>query len=255
MPDLFEITLADGIPVAGDGTVKTINSLMEDGALATIGNQSDPASPVIDATPVSLIALTKQLSQTLQSLRSDWPDALGGGGGLKVDGSGTPLPVTGTVAVTQTQGAVPSTSFTCGTTLYDANDVVGVGGGNAALQFVAIAAGAATVQLFSASLVINRAAAIAGETTYRLYLYNVTPPSAFADGAPFDLPAGDRNAFLGYIDFPALIDLGSTLYAEVNNLNKIVKTASANIFGYLVTIGTFTPTAAAYKLTLGARQL
>ena len=34
MANLFIITLADGIPVSGDGDVKTINALMEDGALS-----------------------------------------------------------------------------------------------------------------------------------------------------------------------------------------------------------------------------
>jgi hypothetical protein len=256
MPDLFEITLADGIPVAGDGDVKTINSLMEDGALTTIGNMTDPANGSVDALPASVVAVLKNISLLLQQLRVDWPDSLGVSGGLKIDGSGTPLPISGTVNITQSAGAVAVTSFTCGTTAYAANDVVGAGGGNAAIQFVGIAPGAVSIQIISATLEIDRAAVISGETTYRLYLYNVTPPSALADSAIFDLSSpGDRSAFLGYIDFPALIDLGSTLYIEVNNLNKVIKTASASVFGYLVSVGPFTPTAALYKLTLGARQL
>ena len=255
MADLFEITLADGIPVAGDGDVKTINALMEDGALATIGNMADPASQFVDATPTSVIALLKQLSKTLQDLRADWPDALGANGGLKVDGSGTPLPVSGNITATLSTGAAPVTSFTCGTTHYAANAVVGAGGGNGALQFVGIAPGAAVVSIVSASLDIYRSATISGETTYRLHLYNVTPPSALADGAPFDLPAGDCASYLGYIDFPALVDMGSTLHVELNNINKFVKTASANFFAYLVTAGSFTPVGTVYRLMMGVRKM
>ena len=255
MPDLFEITLADGIPVAGDGDVKTINALMEDGALASVGNKADVASTATDAGPASVIAILKQISKTLQELRVDWPDVLGSGGGLKIDGSGTPVPITGVVATTRAAGAVAVASFTSGTTAYLADDVVGAGGGAAALAFVGIATGTASIRIMSASLEIDRSAVISGETTYRLYLYNVTPPSALADSAPWDLPAIDRASFLGYIDFPVLEDLVSTLFCEVNGLDKIVKTASAHIYGYLVTEGPFTPTAALYKLTLGAEQL
>jgi hypothetical protein len=41
----------------------------------------------------------------------------------------------------------------------------------------------------------------------------------------------------------------------VNNINKVVKTVSAQMFGYLVTIGPFTPTAVGYKVTVGSRLL
>jgi hypothetical protein len=252
MPDLFEIELADGIPVAGDGTAKTINALMEDGALATIGTKSDlPAGE----GAASVVAILKKINETLLSMRVDWPDSLGTGGGLKVDGSGAPLAVSGTINTTLSTGAVSPAAFTCGITPYDANDVVGAGGGNAVMQFVAIAAGAATVVIDSVSLSIARAAIIAGETTYRLHLYNVTPPSALPDGAAFDLLASDRASYLGFIDIGTPADLGSTLYIEKNDINKIVKTVSPHLFGYLVTMGPFTPTAVAYKVTIGARQI
>ncbi len=255
MAELFELELANGIPVAGNGTVKTIGALMEDGALATIGSKEDAKSAVTDASPASLIAIMKQISATLQDLRADWPAALAAGGGLKVEGSGTPIDVAGTVAITRNLGKSISSSFTSGTLAFAAGDVVGVGGGAAPIQFTGIASGAASIKIMSASLEIARSALISGESSYRLYLYNVTPPSALADSVPFDLPLGDRAAFLGYIDLGTIVDIGSTLYCEVNNLNKVVKTASANIFGYLVTNGPYTPTAVAYKLTLGAEQL
>ena len=250
MADLFEILLADGIPVEGDGTVKTINALMEDGALATIGNKTDPANPATDNTPVSGISLLKQISGILQQLRLDWPDALGSSGGLKVEGSGTPIPVTGTLTVTQSAGGSSLATVNSGTTAFAAGTVVG-----GVLTFPAIGVGAVTLQMLSASLRIDRAAIISGETTYRLYLYNVTPPSAIANAAAFDLVAGDRNAYLGYIDLGTPLDLGSTLYIEVNNLNKVIRTLGPNIFGYLVTAGAYTPTNVAFTVKLGAVQL
>ena len=255
MADLYEITLANGIPVAGDGDVKTINSLMEDGALAGVGRLSDAASASTDFTPASMISILKMVSKVLQDMRLDWPDSLGAGGGLKIDSSGMPILVSGNLTVTQMAGTVSSVSFASGTVAYSANDVVGAGGGNGALQFSAVAPGVTALQIITASLEIDRAAIISGETTYRLYLYNVTPPSALADNAAFDLSATDRAAFLGYIDFPVLGDHGSTLYVELNNINKVIKTVSQSIFGYLVTVGPFTPVASNYKITLGSRQL
>jgi len=255
MPDLYQVTLADGIPVAGDGDAKTINALMEDGALATIGTKSDPAVSITGDGPASVVSLLKKISEVLQSMRLDWPDSLGAGGGLKVDGSGAPLTVSGTINTTLSTGAVSPASFTCGAALYEANDVVGAGGGNAVMQFVAIAAGAATIVIDSVSLSIARSAIISGETTYRLHLYNVTPPSALPDGAAFDLAVADRAAYLGYIDIPTPVDMGSTLYVDKNAIGKVVKTASQHLFGYLVTVGTFTATAVAYKVTIGARSV
>ena len=252
---LYELVLADGIPVAGDGEVPTIAALMEDGALETIGSKADARSTSTDATPATLIAIAKQLSYLLQELRADWPAALGAGGGLKIDGSGTPVDVAGTVAITRNLGKVASASFTSGTTAYAANDVVGSGGGNAALQFSGIATGAKTIRIVSASLEIDRNAIISGETSYRLYLYNVTPPSALADSTAWDLPSGDRASFLGYVDIGTLVDLGSTCYVEANNLNKLVKTASANLFGYLVSAGAYTPTAVVHRVSIAAEEL
>ncbi len=258
MVDLTEITLHDGIPVAGDGEVATINALMADGGLATVGFKADQASTATDSTPTTLMQVLKQVSKTLQAINALLPTALAATGGLKVQGDGTAIPISGSVTSTANDGYVGVASFTCGTSAYAQYDVVGAGGGNAALQFSTVAPGAATILIYSASLEIDRDALISGEGTYRLYLYNVTPPSALADSSAWDLSvAGDRSAFLGYIDFTAPVDLGSTLYVELNNINKVIKTASANVYGYLVNTnaGGFTPTAALYKITLGVRRL
>jgi hypothetical protein len=87
-----------------------------------------------------------------------------------------------------------------------------------------------------------------------LYLYSVTPPSAIADNGAWDLPSGDRASFLGSIAIPTMVDLGSTLYVEVNNIGKQVKLSGTHLFGYLVTVAGFTPAANSevYKLTVHA---
>lgn len=174
-----------------------------------------------------------------------------GGDGVGTDVSpAAPFPVGGGQTVTGTASA----TFTCGTTAYAANDVVGASGANAALTFSAIGPASANVMVTGVQLEIDTAALISGETSYILYLYNVTPPSAINDSSAFDLPSGDRASFLGGpINIGTVVDLGSTLYIEANQVNKQVQlAASGNLFGYLVTVGAYTPTARVFKITLHA---
>lgn len=105
------------------------------------------------------------------------------------------------------------------------------------------------IQIISASLLI--AGATIETTAWRLYLYSVTPPSALADAATFDLPTGDIASFLGYVDIAQVVDLGSTLYVQSDNLNKPIRPAGGrNAFGYLVNQTTLTPAAVAHTVTL-----
>jgi len=124
------------------------------------------------------------------------------------------------------------------TTAYTANDVVG-----GAISFPALAWNGADFIITSATLAINIAAVPSGMTSFRAYLYNVTPPSALADNAAWDLPSGDRAAYIGYVDFGTPVDLGSTLYVQSDGVNAQIKAASNTVFAYLVTIGAFTPAA------------
>lgn len=252
--DLLQIALVDGVPQDGTGNVATINALMADGGQATLGHTTDPADYDTGANAATMIGILTALSAILQDIRLDWPAALGAGGGLKVDGSGTALPVSiaslPTHNVFVQQNAHTATSaFTCGTTAYAAGDVVG-----GILTFAGIASGAAVISIDEVALRIDTNAIISGETTYRLYLYSASPPSNYADGAAWDLPSGDRASFLGYIDIPNVVDLGSTIYVQTTP-TKRVKTAGGTIYGYLVSNGAYTPPARDYKVTLQARDV
>lgn len=128
------------------------------------------------------------------------------------------------------------------TTAYTANDVVGPASGTSALAFENLASPeGADVILTSVTMRRNQNAVISGETSYRLHLYNVTPPSAPADNAAWDLPSGDRASYLGFIDIGTIVDLGSTCWVEANNIGKQVKLAGGTLYGLLVTIGAHTP--------------
>jgi hypothetical protein len=142
-----------------------------------------------------------------------------------------------------------SATFTAAAAEYTAGDSWGV-----AAEFVLLdrngapPAAGSHLKITSASLRINDATI---ETTaWRLHLFNVTPPSALADNAAFVLASGDRASYLGYVDLSQVLDLGSTLFIDMPNLNKQIKLSGTSVFGYLVNGTTLTPGAVAHVVTL-----
>lgn len=143
---------------------------------------------------------------------------------------------------------------TADTNVYAANDVIGAStGSTAAMQFANMGSSGASIMITSVEIEVDASAVISGETSYRLYLYNVTPPSALGDNAAWDLPSGDRASFLGYVDLGTPVDLGSTLYVRSEGVNAQMKLSGTDLFGYLVTNTSYTPTSArVYKVTIHA---
>lgn len=123
-------------------------------------------------------------------------------------------------------------------TPYTAGDVVG-----GALTFTSMGSSAGRIMITTDQLELDLTAIPAGMTSFTLYLYNVTPPSALADNAPWDLPSGDRASYLGFVTMGSPVDLGSTCYVETNIINKQLKLAGTSLFGYLVTTAGYTPAA------------
>lgn len=92
-------------------------------------------------------------------------------------------------------------------------------------------------------------------TAWRLHLYNVTPPSALADDAAWDVPSGDRSAYIGYIDLGTAVDLGATQAIQNAGVNRSVKLSGTSVFGYLVNLSTLTPAAVAHRVRLKGTPL
>lgn len=150
------------------------------------------------------------------------------------------------------QGVVATSTVTraANTTVYTSGDVVG-----GPLTIANAGASGGNTVFNSISLLQNLTAVPSGQTSFRLHLYNTTPPSAIADNSPFTLGSGDRAAYLGYIDIgtPALVGTGTgTPYAQapVGQIGFKLAAASTSLFGYLVTNGGFTPAANSETYTL-----
>lgn len=156
--------------------------------------------------------------------------------------------------------AAVSVTRTADTNAYTANDVLGSAtGSTAALDFNLGAISGSNIMITSVAFERDVSALVSGESSYILYVYVVTPPSALGDNAAFDIPVGDRASFVGKIPLGVLVAEGGsphTLYIETNGINKQIKLSGTHVFGYLVTVGAYAPTSAAvHKVTLNAVQL
>lgn len=164
-----------------------------------------------------------------------------------------PLPVGASPGGLASAGYTTAVSLTrtADTNAYLASDVIGAAtGSTAALTFASMGPSAGNIRIIGTELEIDASAVISGETSYRLHLYNVTPPSALGDNAAFDVPSGDRASYLGFLELGTPEDLGSTLYVQIAQA-KDVLLAGTSLFGYLVTVGAYTPTSArVHKITL-----
>lgn len=97
-------------------------------------------------------------------------------------------------------------------------------------------------RIVAASMRIDVAALPVGLGAHRLHLYNAPPPSNLADNAVWDLVAGDRSAYEGFVDFVVPGDVGSTLFVKASGLSEVVQTVGG-LWAYLVTNAAYTPVA------------
>lgn len=130
----------------------------------------------------------------------------------------------------------PTVTRAANTTAYTAGDVVG-----GVITF-SVPSGKHLL-ITTADLRINIGSIPSGMGSFRLHLYRVTPPSAYVDNDAWDLPSGDRSAYIGYVDIGAPIDLGSTLFSQADGVNKhvYVNGGVSAIYGYMQTTGAYTP--------------
>lgn len=158
------------------------------------------------------------------------------------------------VTFPQGYGGIPVTlTRPADTAAYLGVDVIGAAtGSTAALTFLNMGPlGGGEIMLTSSGLAIYRNALIASEAGYTLEFYNITPPSALGDNAPWNLVAGDRSSHIGSLSLGTPVHKGDTLKVELDSINKQIRLASSNLYAYLVTAAGYTPASAdVYVITL-----
>ena len=146
-----------------------------------------------------------------------------------------------------------SMSVTAAAAAYSAGDVMGTAQTLTWLDRNGNTFPGGDLRIISTFFTIPETTLQASEAGYSLKLYNVTPPSAHADNDPWDVPSGDRTAYIGSLAVGTPVDLGSTLAVEVDSLNKLITVASTGkTFCELVTAAGFTATAKARNVTIHA---
>jgi hypothetical protein len=143
--------------------------------------------------------------------------------------------------------ATAQATFTPAASSHVAGDVVG-----GAQEFKNLGNSGSVITIVSASLRIANSSA--ETSTWVVYLFDVTPPSAVADDSPFLLASTDYTAFVGSLALAQTVDVGDTQYIESNNIQKVVRLRSSSLFGYLVNGTTLTPGAVAHVVTLGVAK-
>ena len=144
------------------------------------------------------------------------------------------------------------------TTAYAAGAVIGTGSGDDAIHTLAsIGPSGGFVLIQSIELVLGIAAVPSGMTSFRLHFYSTKPTTSAANASTFDLASADRGAYIGFIDLPAPVDLGSTCFTQLDYPGKLFKLAAAStsLFCELQTIGGFTPAANSEVYSLRIKTL
>jgi hypothetical protein len=148
-------------------------------------------------------------------------------------------------------GFTASASFTPAAAAYGAGDVM-----DAAME-LAFADGvgqavpsAALIRVTTAVVKIDVTAVPSGQTSYTLYCYSVTPPSAQADNDAWALASADLPSYLGSINLGTPVNLGSACYVKSQYIDFDMRLAGTSIFARLVTVGAHTATAVARQVRL-----
>ena len=130
-------------------------------------------------------------------------------------------------------------------TAYAAGDVVGDTGGSAIVSLTSAGPSGGFVLVQSVSLVFSDSVVPSGMGSFRVHMYSASP-TAIADNAAFDLVSGERDAYMGYIDLPAPLDFGSTIYTQTDYPGRLIKLAAASttLFAEIETRGAYTPVSA-----------
>jgi hypothetical protein len=140
------------------------------------------------------------------------------------------------------------------TTAYTANDVYG-----GVFQLQNIGSSGGFVFISSIDIIFNITALPSGMGAFAVYLYSSTPPSAITDNLPYSLSSGDRASIMTLNGFNLSASLargGGSVVAETLNINQLFRLApsSTSLWGYLVTLGAFTPAANSETATIRVRS-
>jgi hypothetical protein len=197
----------------------------------SLGSLTETA-PTTDTASSGLNGRLQRIAQRLTSLIGLLPTALGTGGGLKVDGSGTALPTADTTLAAKFANAIEiapaATTMTAGA--YTALDQVG-----RLLTFANVVSAAGRACRIDAVTFGNKANT---GPTLELWLFNAAPTlTSPDDNNAWQPTAADMATLVDVIDtgvWRAGAATALNQWTRVNRSDIIVTGATTSLYGYLV---------------------
>ena len=149
------------------------------------------------------------------------------------------------------QGYTATATFTPAAAAYLAGDVMDVAKSMAWVDKDGVAVPAnSLVRVLTAIIKIGVTSVPAGQTSYSLACFSVTPPSAQADNAAYSLAAGDLASYLGKFSLGTPVDEGDALYIKTQYVDFDMRLVGTGFYAELITDGAHTPAAVARTIIL-----
>lgn len=148
-------------------------------------------------------------------------------------------------------GVYASANFTPAAAAYSAGDIMDVTKEMAwtYANGVAVPSGS-IIRILTTLLKIDVTSVPAGQTSYGLQLYGVTPPSAQADNDAWTLASADLSAYVGRVELGSPVDLGASSFVRYPYIDFDFKLTGTSLFARLVTDGAHTAAAVARQVLL-----
>jgi hypothetical protein len=278
------VTITNGVPTGGSGTITTLGQTLLDGAQVTQGAIADAA--VTAGATGTHSAKLRSISRDIGSLLTAWGSTIldfgSGTGGTRtqrviIDSSQFSATgattKTGSVSVTRatdevlgltvTQAASSTITRPADTTAYASGDLVAnsvTAGSVTNLQFTTLAriSGGSGVIVGAQ---IQKSTNSTTNAAFRLHLFNTAPTytSAGDNSAMTTVVVASAKGYLGYIDISAMVGFSDVAWgsgAPDNSRGGIPYVATAQIiYGLLEARGAYTPgNAEVFTITLDALQ-
>jgi hypothetical protein len=124
---------------------------------------------------------------------------------------------------------------------YIAGDVIGTSG-SAIHTLSGAGPSGGYIIIQSVEFIIDATSVPSGMGAFRTHFYTSTP-SGIVDNAAFNLTSGEASSYVGYVDLPTPLDLGSTLYAQTDYPGRLIQLASGStsLFCEIQTVNAYTP--------------
>jgi hypothetical protein len=221
-------TLTPPATITGFATETTLSNRLSESDFDTKIGSLTEIVPNTDTASSGLNGRLQKVAQNITNLISKFPSSLGSNGGLKIEGvsGGTPIPISGTITTTLSNGVLVSPTITISATPdYSVADCIG--GIITLSNVISVANG---VSKFD-SLSISDKSGTAPQ--FSMYFFKDTPTGGtYTDNLPIVWGANDASNFLGRINVGALDykTISGVSFATLLVIGQLQTSVNTNVY-------------------------